>query len=276
MNFNESQKPLIMGILNVTPDSFSDGGKYNHVGTAMQQVEQMLAEGADIIDIGGESTRPGSDPVSAEEQIQRVIPVIQAIRKQFSNDLLISIDTTLSSVAEASLTVGADFINDVSAGLNDPDILNLAAKKSTPIVLMHNKGTPKTMQDNPYYEDVAIEVIDFLKTRINAALASGINKDNILIDPGIGFGKRKQDNLDLLAYLDKLVALGFPVLLGTSRKRFMGSICNVTEPSELVTATSVTTALGVMAGVKLFRVHDVKENRQAADVAWAIKQCRQH
>lgn len=276
MNFNESQKPLIMGILNVTPDSFSDGGKYNHVGTAMQQVEQMLAEGADIIDIGGESTRPGSDPVSAEEQIQRVIPVIQAIRKQFSNDLLISIDTTLSSVAEASLTVGADLINDVSAGLNDPDILNLAAKKSTPIVLMHNKGTPKTMQDNPYYEDVAIEVIDFLKTRINAALASGINKDNILIDPGIGFGKRKQDNLDLLAYLDKLVALGFPVLLGTSRKRFMGSICNVTEPSELVTATSVTTALGVMAGVKLFRVHDVKENRQAADVAWAIKQCRQH
>ncbi|MSS75857.1 MAG: dihydropteroate synthase [Methyloglobulus sp.] len=265
-----------MGILNVTPDSFSDGGKYNHVGTAMQQVEQMLAEGADIIDIGGESTRPGSDPVSAEEQIQRVIPVIQAIRKQFSNDLLISIDTTLSSVAEASLTVGADLINDVSAGLNDPDILNLAAKKSTPIVLMHNKGTPKTMQDNPYYEDVAIEVIDFLKTRINAALASGINKDNILIDPGIGFGKRKQDNLDLLAYLDKLVALGFPVLLGTSRKRFMGSICNVTEPSELVTATSVTTALGVMAGVKLFRVHDVKENRQAADVAWAIKQCRQH
>ena len=276
MNFNESQKPLIMGILNVTPDSFSDGGKYNHVGTAMQQVEQMLAEGADIIDIGGESTRPGSDRVSAEEQIQRVIPVIQAIRKQFSNDLLISIDTTLSSVAEASLTVGADLINDVSAGLNDPDILNLAAKKSTPIVLMHNKGTPKTMQDNPYYEDVAIEVIDFLKTRINAALASGINKDNILIDPGIGFGKRKQDNLDLLAYLDKLVALGFPVLLGASRKRFMGSICNVTEPSELVTATSVTTALGVMAGVKLFRVHDVKENKQAADVAWAIKQCRQH
>lgn len=276
MNFNESQKPLIMGILNVTPDSFSDGGKYNHVGTAMQQVEQMLAEGADIIDIGGESTRPGSDPVSAEEQIQRVIPVIQTIRKHFSNDLLISIDTTLSSVAEASLTAGADLINDVSAGLNDPNILNLAAKKSTPIVLMHNKGTPKTMQDNPYYEDVAIEVIDFLKTRINAALASGINKDNILIDPGIGFGKRKQDNLDLLAYLDKLVALGFPVLLGTSRKRFMGSICNVTEPSELVTATSVTTALGVMAGVKLFRVHDVKENRQAADVAWAIKQCRQH
>jgi dihydropteroate synthase len=276
VNFNERQKPLIMGILNVTPDSFSDGGKYNHIDAAVQQASLMLAEGADIIDIGGESTRPGSDPVSSDEQIRRVIPVIQAIRKQFSDDLLISIDTTLSSVAEAALTVGADFINDVSAGLNDPDILNLAAKKSIPIVLMHNKGTPKTMQDNPYYEDIVIEVIDFLKARINAALAAGINKDNILVDPGIGFGKRKQDNLDLLANLDKLVALGFPVLLGTSRKRFMGSICNVTEPSELVTATAVTTALGIMAGVKLFRVHDVKENRQAADIAWAIKQCRQH
>jgi dihydropteroate synthase len=276
VNFNERQKPLIMGILNVTPDSFSDGGKYNHIDAAVQQASLMLAEGADIIDIGGESTRPGSDPVSSDEQIRRVIPVIQAIRKQFSDDLLISIDTTLHSVAEASLTVGADLINDVSAGLNDPDILNLAAKKSIPIVLMHNKGTPKTMQDNPYYEDVVIEVIDFLKARINAALAAGIHKDNILIDPGIGFGKRKQDNLDLLANLDKLVALGFPVLLGTSRKHFMGSICNVTEPSELVTATAVTTALGIMAGVKLFRVHDVKENRQTADVAWAIKQCRQH
>lgn len=272
MNFNESRKPLIMGILNVTPDSFSDGGKYNHVDAAMQQVGQMLAEGADIIDIGGESTRPGSDPVSAEEQIQRVIPVIQAIRKQFADDFLISIDTTLSTVAEAALNVGANLINDVSAGLNDPSILSLAAKKVVPIILMHSHGTPKTMQENPCYEDVAPEVVDFIKSRIAVALAAGITKDNILIDPGIGFGKRKQDNLDLLANLDKLVALGFPVLLGTSRKRFMGSICNVAEPSELVTATAVTTALGVMAGVKLFRVHDIKENRQAADVAWAIRQ----
>jgi dihydropteroate synthase len=273
--FNDSKKPLIMGILNVTPDSFSDGGKYHHVDAAVRQAEQMLAEGADIIDIGGESTRPGSDPVSSDEQIRRVIPVIAAIRKQFADKVAISIDTTLSTVAEAALNEGANLINDVSAGLNDPNILTLAAKRLVPIILMHSQGTPLTMQVNPYYDDVVTEIIDFLKARITAALTTGVDKNNIVIDPGIGFGKRKQDNLDLLANLDKFVALGFPVLLGASRKRFMGTICDVTEPSELVTATAVTTALGVMAGVKVFRVHDVKANRQAADVAWAIKQSRQ-
>jgi dihydropteroate synthase len=150
----------------------------------------------------------------------------------------------------------------------------LAAQTDVPIILIHSQGTPKTMQDNPYYDDVIQEVIDALKERINAALKACIKKENIVIDPGIGFGKRKQDNLDLLAHLDALVALGFPVLLGASRKRFMGTLCDVTESSELVTATAVTTALGVMAGVRIFRVHDVKENRQAADVAWAIKQSR--
>jgi dihydropteroate synthase len=272
-NFNNTNKPLIMGILNVTPDSFSDGGRFNQVHAALRQVKQMLSEGADIIDIGGESTRPGSDPVSADGQIRRVIPVITAIRKQFA-DVIISIDTTLSAVAEAALNAGADLINDVSAGQQDPAILKLAGINDVPIILMHSKGAPKTMQDNPSYENVVPEVIDFLQTRMKAARSAGIAENNILIDPGIGFGKRKQDNLDLLANLDKFVALGFPVLLGTSRKRFMGSICNVTEPSELVTATAVTTALGVMAGVQLFRVHDVKENRQAADVAWAIKQSK--
>jgi dihydropteroate synthase len=274
VDFSERQKPLIMGILNVTPDSFSDGGKYHHVDAAVRQVGQMLAEGADIIDIGGESTRPKSDPVSSDEQIRRVIPVIQAIHTQFPDDILISIDTSLSKVAEAALDAGAKLINDVSAGQDDPDILALAAKRAVPIILMHSQGTPKTMQDNPYYEDVVSEVLDYLKSRIAAALATGINKANILIDPGVGFGKRRQDNLDLLANLDKFVELGFPVLLGTSRKRFMGAICNVTEPSELVTATAVTTALGVMEGVKIFRVHDVKENKQALDVAWAIEQSR--
>jgi dihydropteroate synthase len=272
VDFNERQKPLIMGILNVTPDSFSDGGQYVRSDAAIRQVGRMLAEGADIIDIGGESTRPGSDPISSEEQMRRVIPVILAIREQFTNDRLISIDTTLSPVAKAALDAGANLINDVSAGQDDPNILALAAKRSVPIILMHRLGTSLTMQDNPHYDNVVSEILDFLQSRISAALAAGIHKENILIDPGIGFGKRRQDNLDLLANLDKFVELGFPVLLGTSRKRFMGAICNVAEPSELVTATTVTTALGVMAGVKLFRVHDVKENRQAADVAWAIKQ----
>lgn len=264
-----------MGILNVTPDSFSDGGKYTRVDAALQRVRQMLEEGADIIDIGGESTRPGADTVASDEQIQRVVPVIMAIRKEFDDDIAISIDTTLSTVAEAVLNAGASFINDVSAGQNDPSILTLAAEKGVHIILMHSQGSPKTMQDNPYYNDVVAEVIDFLKARIDAALASGINKDQIIIDPGIGFGKRKQDNLALLANLDRFVALGFPVLLGASRKRFMGSICDVTQPSELVTATAVTTALGVMAGVQLFRVHDVKANRQAANVAWAIRESKQ-
>lgn len=267
-------KPLIMGILNVTPDSFSDGGEYSSLDAALQRATLMLSEGVDIIDIGGESTRPGADPVVATEQIQRVVPVIKAIRQCVSDDILISIDTTLSEVVRAALEAGADIINDVSGGRADQAILTLAAETNAPIILMHSKETPKTMQDNPYYENVVQDVIDVIKESINAALKAGINKENIAIDPGIGFGKRKQDNIDLLAHLDALVATGFPVLLGTSRKRFMGTICNVSEPSELVTATAVTTALGVMAGVKMFRVHDVKENRQAADVAWAIKQSR--
>lgn len=267
-------KPLIMGILNVTPDSFSDGGKYSGLNAAMQQVERMLSEGVDIIDIGGESTRPGADPVAAEEQIQRVVPVIKAIRQNADCDILISIDTTLSEVAKAALDAGANIINDVSGGRGDAAMLTLAAQTGVPIILMHSKGTPKTMQDNPGYQDVVQEVLDALNASIDMALKAGVKQDAIVLDPGIGFGKRKQDNLDLLAHLDLLVATGFPVLLGTSRKRFMGTICDVTEPSELVTATAVTTALGVMAGVQLFRVHDVKENRQAVDVAWAIKQSR--
>lgn len=265
-------KPQIMGILNVTPDSFSDGGKFTDVDAALKQVEQMLSEGADIIDIGGESTRPGAEPIDADEQCRRVIPIIQEIRCQFADKVLISIDTTLSTVAKAALSVGANLINDVSSGQDDPAILTVAAEHKVPVVLMHRQGKSKTMQDNPSYENVVKEVLDFLQQRITHALKAGIEEAHIIIDPGIGFGKRKQDNLDLLANLNQFAALGFPVLLGTSRKRFMGAICDVTEPTELVTATAVTTALGVMAGVKLFRVHDIKENKQALDVAWAIKQ----
>jgi dihydropteroate synthase len=272
--FESFEKPLIMGILNVTPDSFSDGGKYATVGEAVLQAERMRADGADIIDIGGESTRPGSDPVPASEQIRRVVPVIEAVRSRLPG-LSISIDTTLSEVAEAALQAGADMINDVSGGIGDPAILTLAARRDAPIVLMHSQGTPKTMQDNPYYDEVVGEIRSILLERAGVALQAGIKRERIVLDPGIGFGKRKQDNLDLLAHLEAFVALGFPVLLGASRKRFMGSLCHVQEPAELVTATAVTTALGVMAGVKLFRVHDVKENRQAADVAWAIRQSKE-
>lgn len=260
-----------MGILNITPDSFSDGGRYIEVDAALQQCRKMVAEGADIIDIGGESTRPGSDSVPLEQQLARILPIIGAIRDQFSPHLPISVDTTSSRVAEAALKAGANIINDISAGLGDERMFSIAAEYNAPIVLMHMLGTPKTMQENPFYDDVVQEVLTALHRRIDAASAAGIPATHIAIDPGIGFGKRKQDNIELLAHLRQFVETGFPVLLGTSRKRFMGKICQIDNPTELIAATAVTTALGVMAGVKLFRVHDVKENRQALDVAWEIK-----
>jgi dihydropteroate synthase len=269
--FNRIDKPLLMGILNVTPDSFSDGGRYNHDDSALQQAEKMLTEGADIIDIGGESTRPNSISVSSGEQIARVIPIIKAIRTQLSDTIKISIDTTLGTVAKAALEAGATIINDVSGG-RDPELLTVAAQERCPIILMHMQGTPQTMQDNPFYEDVVNEILVSLAHNVNQALAAGVKKENISIDPGIGFGKRKQDNLQLLKHLDQFSKTPFAVLLGTSRKRFMGSICNINDPAELIPATTATTALGVMAGVKIFRVHDVKENRQALDVTWEIKQ----
>ncbi len=269
--FSQIEKPLIMGILNVTPDSFSDGGRYNSVETACHQAEKMLHEGADIIDIGGESTRPNSISVSSGEQIARVIPVIKAIRARLPDEVQISIDTTLSTVAKAALEAGANIINDISGGRDDGEILSVAAKADCPIILMHIQGTPQTMQDNPHYDDVVTEILESLDNSVKKALAAGVKKENIAIDPGIGFGKRKQDNFDLLANLDKFVATGYPVLLGTSRKRFMGSICDIENPSDLVAATAATTALGVMQGVQMFRVHDVKENRHAADIAFAIQ-----
>lgn len=269
--FENIHKPIIMGILNVTPDSFSDGGKYTDTSSAIKQVKKMIAEGVDIIDIGGESSRPGSVPVSADEQIMRVVPVILALRRNLSVDVLISVDTMSSEVANTAINAGANIINDISAGQHDKRILTLASEKNVPIILMHMQGMPKTMQDNPSYEDVVKQVIHILTDRTVEAMQAGIKKENIIIDPGIGFGKRKEDNLNLLAHLDQLVQMGFPVLLGASRKRFMASLCDVSEPTELSTATAATTALGIMAGVQLFRVHDVKENRQAADVAWAIR-----
>ncbi|MFI3136009.1 MAG: dihydropteroate synthase, partial [Methylococcaceae bacterium] len=209
--------------------------------------------------------------VSVEQQIERVVPVIAAIRLQLGAEVLISIDTTSQAVAAAALNAGAAIINDISAGLHDTQMFSLAASRNVPIILMHMQGSPKTMQEQPYYDDVVAEVLEHLHKRIALALRTGIKAHNIIIDPGIGFGKRRDDNVRLLAHLQRFVDSGYAVLLGTSRKRFMGAICSVNTPAELVTATAVTTALGVMAGVKLFRVHDVLENRQALDVAWAIK-----
>ena len=270
--FNSSGKPLLMGILNVTPDSFSDGGRFNTITAALSQAEKMLSDGADIIDIGGESTRPYSLSVSSGEQVQRVIPIVKAIRTQLSTTVQISIDTRLSTVAKLALSEGANIINDISAGHNDPTILKVAADYNCPIILMHIKGTPQTMQDNPAYEDVVADVIDSLQLSVARAKQAGINPDKIVLDPGIGFGKTFEHNLKLLAHLNRFVEMGYPILLGTSRKKFLNALTATEKPEDLAIATSVTTALAVMAGVKILRVHDVKENRQALDVAWAIKQ----
>ena len=263
-----------MGVLNVTPDSFSDGGNFHDPEDALMHALNMVNEGADIIDIGGESTRPGSDRIGAEEQKQRVLPVISALRKQLSENTIISIDTTQAEVAEEAIEAGAGMINDISAGRDDPDLISVAAKYHCPYVIMHMQGSPKTMQVNPTYKNVVLEIRDFLLERVESAQASGVRRENIIIDPGIGFGKTKEHNLELMANLHRFVDTGYPVLLGTSRKRFMGSLCAGVAPELLIGATCATTALGVAAGVKLFRVHDVRENRQAADVAWRILKAR--
>ena len=266
-----SSRPLMMAILNVTPDSFSDGGLYLDLDVATREAKRMVGEGADILDVGGESTRPGSEPVPAQEQIARVIPVIERLRAHLPEELPISIDTTRSEVACAALTAGASLVNDVSAGRDDEAMLDLVAERGASIALMHMQGTPKTMQNQPFYDDVVKEVLSFLLDRAGVAQRAGVARERILLDPGIGFGKRKEDNLCLIANLHRFVATGYPVLLGTSRKRFMGAVCGATQPSELGAATVATTALGVMSGVRVFRVHDVKQNRQAADVAAAIR-----
>lgn len=271
MNFKQFDKPFIMGILNVTPDSFSDGGCFDKTQAAIQHALEMMYEGADIIDIGGESTRPGSERVDAEEQILRVAEIIKAIRDIALEEVEISIDTTLSKVAEVAIESGASMINDVSAGKDDPQIFELAADKNVPIILMHMQGSPQTMQNNPVYDDVVEDIRAYLLQRAEVAIAAGVKQENIAIDPGIGFGKTQIHNMQLMSKLDRFVDTGFPVLLGASRKRFMGAICAGAEPHDLVGATCATTVAGVNAGVQMYRVHDVRPNRQAADVAWALK-----
>ena len=266
----KKEGPVIMGILNVTPDSFSDGGMYPNTRDAVARGLEMVDEGADIIDIGGESTRPGSQRVDADEQKRRVLDVIAALRQEIPAEILISIDTTLREVAEAALNAGAGFVNDVTGGTDDAGMLALVAERKVPYCIMHMQGKPGNMQDNPSYENVNKEVKEFLLRQAELVEQSGLSKDNIILDPGIGFGKRTSHNLELLSQLRQLCDTGYPVLLGTSRKRFMGEICATEDPAQRMPATCATTALGVLAGAKIFRVHDVWQNKQAADVSYAI------
>ena len=261
--------PFLMGILNITTDSFSDGGDFLTPDKAVNHAQQMVAEGAKIIDIGAESTRPGAEPVAEREQINRVVPVIKALKDSLGEDIVLSIDARRTAVAQAAIEAGASIINDVEAGRDD-GMLALAARTGVPIVLMHMQGQPQTMQENPHYENVVEEVRDFLLERARQAQSAGVEKNKIIIDPGIGFGKSRRHNLAIMKHLADFTATGYPVLLGTSRKRFMGAICQETVFRELLGATCATTVLGVQAGVRIFRVHDVRDNRQAMEVTSAV------
>jgi dihydropteroate synthase len=262
----ERSAPRIMGILNLTPDSFSDGNAWLEPARAVEHTLAMVEAGADIIDIGAESTRPGSTRVSAAEQICRLQDVLQALQTTLPPDVAVSIDTTRSRVAEMAIDHGVTLVNDISAGRDDPEMLSLCAERKVSVALMHMQGEPATMNDNPVYVKVVSEVREFLLQRAAAAEFAGIDRDRIFIDPGIGFGKRSEHNLALLAGLKELVNTGYPVLLGASRKRFMGQLFGRIAPGELLPSTIATTVLGVQAGATIFRVHDIAANRQAADV----------
>ena len=268
-NFNDwllskKKQSLIMGILNVTPDSFSDGGKYLEKNTAINHALEMIDQGADIIDIGGESTRPFSDPVSLKEEISRVVPVIEGIRKE--SDICISIDTTKSQVATAALNSGASVINDVSAMEVDPLMVDVALKFDCPLIIMHMKGTPKNMQDDPQYESLISDIKDYLLDRTDFIISKGINPKKIVIDPGIGFGKTVENNFEIINNLKHFTSMDFPVLLGASRKSFIGISLNLPEEDRLEGSLAAN-IIGFQNGAKIFRVHDVAETNKALIIA---------
>jgi dihydropteroate synthase len=261
--------PVLVGVLNVTPDSFSDGGDFLDPAKAASRAATMLDEGAEIIDVGGESTRPGSDPVPPEEEVRRVVPVIERILSE-RPDAIVSIDAYRASTAEAALEAGAGIVNDVTALRGDPRMAAVVAETRCPVVLMHMLGEPKTMQRDPRYDDVTREVRDFLAERAEHAVAVGVAPENIILDAGIGFGKTLEHNLALLRDLDSLVDLGFPVLVGASRKSFIGRITGVEEARDRASGTVAANVIAYERGATLFRVHDVQANREALAVAQAV------
>jgi len=263
-------RPLLMGVINCTPDSFYDGGRYAEVEAAVVRGKELLAAGADVLDVGGESTRPGADPVSEAEEIERVAPVIEQLA---AGGALVSVDTRKAGVAKAALTAGAAIINDVSA-LADPRMARVAADSGAALALMHMKGTPETMQADPRYDDLLGEVIEFLRERMALALAAGVSEDAIIVDPGIGFGKTVAHNLELIRDLWRLRSLGRPILLGPSNKSFIGMTLGV-EADERAEGTAAALATGIMSGAQILRVHDVAGMKRFVDMAWAIKYGRE-
>jgi dihydropteroate synthase len=264
-----NRRPLVMGVLNVTPDSFSDGGQYVDPSRAIAHGREMAAAGAAVIDVGGESTRPGSEPVAPDEQIRRIIPVIRGLAGQIP--AIISVDTSWALVARAALDAGGHLVNDVFAGRDDPELLPLVAARRVPIILMHMQGRPATMQHNPSYTDVVAEVLQFLQDRSAAAQAAGIDRSRILIDPGIGFGKTVEHNLTLLRRISNFKSLDLPLVVGTSRKGFLGKIAGETPESGRPFGTAATVAWAVANGADLVRVHDVGPMAQVVRTIGAIQ-----
>ena len=262
------RRTLLIGIINVTPDSFYDGGKRLDPDKAVADGIGLVEAGADVIDIGGESTRPGARAVSVEEELQRVLPVIRGLRRNVN--VPISIDTYKAQVAQAALSEGADIVNDISALRFDPQMAVLVAAEKVPVVIMHMQGTPQTMQAEPCYNNVVREVQDFLTTQVHFAIEAGVERGNIIIDPGIGFGKTLDHNLTLLRGLSVLASMGQPLLVGASRKTFIGKILGV-EPEERLEGSLAAAIAAVFGGAHILRVHDVKETRKAIRVADAIR-----
>ncbi len=267
--FEWGRHTYVMGVLNVTPDSFSDGGKFYTPEAALRQAERLVQEGVDIIDVGGESTRPFAVPVPEEEELRRVIPVIAAIRKEFP-EIPISVDTYKARVAEEALAAGADIVNDVSALRFDPHMVEVIRRHRPPVVLMHMKGTPQTMQLDPHYEDVVEEVKTFLKERALLAHSLGLTPEKVILDPGLGFGKRFSDNLRLIREVKAFRELGYPVLLGPSRKSFIGEILGKEAPLRDA-GTAAVVAYAVLQGVDLVRVHNVEMCRDVVAVLEVLK-----
>jgi dihydropteroate synthase len=264
-----SKRPLLIGVLNATPDSFFDGGLYQTQARAVARAIQIAEEGADIIDIGGESSRPGSEPISEKEELKRLIPIVEAVHDRVAVPL--SVDTTKSEVARRAIQSGAVIVNDISALTFDPGMAQVVAESGAAVVLMHMQGTPKTMQRAPRYADVVAEVRDFLDDRLHAATAAGISRKRILLDPGIGFGKLLEHNLTLLAHLDILARLGRPLLVGVSRKGFLGQILG--QPvGERLFGTAAAVAMAIQQGATLLRVHDVAAMRDVVKIVTAIMQ----
>lgn len=261
------QRTYVMGILNVTPDSFSDGGQYLDPGRAVARGLEMVAQGADLIDVGGESTRPGAEPVPVEEELRRVIPVIRRLAREVR--VPISIDTYKVRVAEAAVDAGARLLNDISAGRFDPEMPRLAARTGLPLVVMHMKGTPRTMQEAPWYEDVVGEVDQFFRERIQALTEAGVAREQLILDPGLGFGKRTQDNLVLLGQLGRFRHWGLPLLVGPSRKSFLGEVLG-TPPQDRLEGTLAAVVTAVVQGADLVRVHDVEAIDRARRVVDAL------